>query len=96
MAGYVIYSRRSVIDAEKNREYARRVGATLSQFGGEVLAMADSTETLEGDLVLPTLIVIRFPDMERVREWYDSPEYAPLKQLRLESTTGDLIIFEST
>jgi uncharacterized protein (DUF1330 family) len=26
--------------------------------------------------------------------WYESPEYAPLKQMRLESNNGDIIVVD--
>ncbi|MGA7669846.1 MAG: DUF1330 domain-containing protein [Nitrolancea sp.] len=94
MASYLIYVRQSVQDQEKWVEYIRGVGPVTEQFGGEVIAAGAPAETLEGDLHLPPVTLIRFPSMERLREWYDSPEYAPLKQLRLEATTGNMIIFE--
>lgn len=94
MAGYFIYIRRSVIDEAKNREYTGAVGATLRQFDGELVARGASVETLEGDLQLPPITMFRFPSLERLREWYASPEYAPLLQLRLESSTGDFVVFE--
>ncbi len=96
MAGYLIYTRHTLLDEEKNREYARRVGAVNQQFGGEVIARAAVAETLEGELNLPPVTMIRFPSMERLRAWYDSPEYAPLKQLRLEASTGSMIVFEGS
>jgi hypothetical protein len=27
--------------------------------------------------------------------WWDSPDYAPLKQVRLESNTGDVVVVEN-
>ena len=94
LAAYLIYTRQSLIDAEKNLEYIRNVGPVTNQFGGAVISAGAVAETLEGDLQLPPITLIRFPSIERLREWYDSSEYAPLKQLRLEATTGNMIIFE--
>ncbi|HEX3722505.1 MAG TPA: DUF1330 domain-containing protein [Nitrolancea sp.] len=94
MAGYFIYMRRTVIDEAKNREYIQGVGATLRQFDGELVARGASVETLEGELQLPPITMFRFPSLERLREWYDSSEYAPLLRLRLESSTGDFVTFE--
>jgi uncharacterized protein (DUF1330 family) len=96
LAGYLIYTRLAILDEEKNREYVRRVGPVTEAFGGEMIAVASTAETLEGELNLPPVTVIRFPSMERLRAWYDSPEYAPLKKLRLEATTGNMIIFEGS
>jgi uncharacterized protein (DUF1330 family) len=32
--------------------------------------------------------------MEHFREWYDSPEYAPLKQLRSEASDTEFVVVE--
>jgi hypothetical protein len=31
--------------------------------------------------------VLRFPNMEAAKAWYDSPEYRPLRQLRIDELT---------
>jgi uncharacterized protein (DUF1330 family) len=38
--------------------------------------------------------VLRFDGMEALKDWYESPEYAPLKQMRLDSNIGDTIAIE--
>lgn len=88
--------RHTLLDHAKNQEYAQRVEPVLAQIGGEVIGAGVSAETVEGNLELPRLTLDRFPSMERLRARYDSPEYAPLKRLRQESSRGDLIIFEGS
>jgi uncharacterized protein (DUF1330 family) len=39
---------------------------------------------------------LRFETREALMAWWDSPEYAPLKQMRLESNTGDIIVVEGS
>ncbi len=96
MAAYLIYVRHTLLDPEKYREYIQKVGPVTAHYGGEVVAAAAATETLEGELELPPVTMIHFPSMERLRAWYDSEEYAPLKQLRLESSNGDMLFFEGS
>ena len=96
MAGYLIYMQRVLLDPQKFQQYIERVGPVTARFGGEVLAAGASVETLEGQLELPPVTVIRFPSMEQLRAWYDSEDYAPLKQLRIESSEGDFLIFEGS
>ena len=38
--------------------------------------------------------MLEFESMERFNEWYDSPEYAPLKQLRREASATDFVVVE--
>ncbi|HEX6121044.1 MAG TPA: DUF1330 domain-containing protein [Dongiaceae bacterium] len=40
------------------------------------LARGDAIEGIEGGWNLKGLLIIEFPDMERARAWYRSPEYA--------------------
>ena len=41
-------------------------------------------------------VLVRFDDRAAARRWYDSPEYAALKALRLEATHGDAVLLQST
>jgi uncharacterized protein (DUF1330 family) len=41
-----------------------------------------------------TLIVVEFPSMERLREWYASPEYAEALKLRRTALDRRLIFVE--
>jgi uncharacterized protein (DUF1330 family) len=37
---------------------------------------------------------LEFESIGRLREWYDWPEYAPLKQLRQEAAATQLVVVE--
>ena len=47
-------------------------------------------EVLEGDWNPQRLVILEFESMERFHEWYNSLEYAPLKQLRREAAVTAL------
>lgn len=96
MAAYLIYARRAITDEEKSREYSRQAVPQIQQFGGEVLAARGAVHVLEGEWQPQSVTVLKFDDIEALRAWYDSPEYAPLKQMRLESNVGDIIVVEGT
>ena len=38
--------------------------------------------------------VIKFPSYEKALEWYNSDEYKPIKQIRLENSIGNGIIIK--
>ncbi|MCL4748002.1 MAG: DUF1330 domain-containing protein, partial [Burkholderiaceae bacterium] len=40
------------------------------------------------------VVVVEFPTMERLRSWYDSPEYQPLLALRLGATGSKAVMVE--
>jgi uncharacterized protein (DUF1330 family) len=94
MAAYFIYARKEITDEAKSREYSRQAVPQIQQFGGEVLAARGAVEVLEGDWRPQSVTVLRFDNMEALKAWYESPDYAPLKQMRLESNIGDIIAIE--
>lgn len=96
MAGYFIYARKEITDEVKSREYSRRAVPQIQHFGGEVLAARGAVEVLEGDWKPESVTVLRFDDMEALKAWYESAEYAPLKQMRLDSNIGDIIAIDGT
>ncbi|TBC25579.1 DUF1330 domain-containing protein (plasmid) [Rhizobium ruizarguesonis] len=51
-------------------------------FGGRYVGRGGKTITLEGDWRPNRLVIVEFPDMESLMAWYNSPEYAPLLELR--------------
>ncbi len=47
---------------------------------------------LEGTWAYPRTVVIKFPSYEKALDWYNSDEYKPIKQIRLENSIGNGII----
>ncbi|MEQ8391005.1 MAG: DUF1330 domain-containing protein [Thalassospira sp.] len=72
----------AIKDQEKFKEYGAKAGPTLGQYGGELLIHGTHARTLHGGTDHSVGAVIRFPDQESLQEWYDSPEYQALIDLR--------------
>ena len=51
-------------------------------------------EKVEGDWSPTRIVVLEFESMERVKEFYYSEEYAPLKKLRLSATKSNMVMVE--
>ncbi len=77
-------------------EYGRRVLAQVAEIGGKLLIASPSPTVLEGDYAATWTAVIEFPDRATALRWYDSPDYAPLKTLRLTelTTEGTAALFD--
>ena len=71
------------------REYGRKLLPQLAAAGATVLVATPSPAVLEGGWPSTWTAVIRFPDRPTALRWYHSPEYAPLKRLRLQELTTD-------
>jgi uncharacterized protein (DUF1330 family) len=83
-----------VQDAAAFEAYRAQVPAAIARYGGRYLARGGKTETLEGDWRPPRIVLLEFPSLEQAHAFYASPEYAPLKALRLRSTRSRLLLVE--
>ena len=72
--------------------YKNAIGANIAAFGGRYLARGGATEALEGNWTPKRLVILEFPSMARLKEWYNSPEYALLLSLRKTSASSNLVI----
>jgi uncharacterized protein (DUF1330 family) len=93
MAVYAVVNVR-VTDPARYEEYRAEVPATIERYGGRYLARGGAVEVLEGDWDPQRLVVLEFESMERFRDWYDSPEYAPLRRLRGEAAATQFAVVE--
>lgn len=81
-----------VLDPALFEEYRQKVPATIAAHGGRYLARGGTTEVLEGSWSPRRCVVLEFPDMDRFRAWWSSPEYLPLRDLRQRATRSNLIV----
>jgi uncharacterized protein (DUF1330 family) len=93
MAVYAVVNVR-VIDPDRYSEYREKAPDAIARYGGKYLARGGTVEVLEGEWNPQRLVVLEFESMERFREWYDSPEYTPLKQLRSEASDTEFVVVE--
>ncbi|WBQ05896.1 DUF1330 domain-containing protein [Kribbella sp. CA-293567] len=91
MTHYAIANLRNVRPNAGIVEYLERIDATLAPFGGHFIVHGGEPETIEGQWD-GTLIVIEFPDHERARGWYDSPQYREILPLRTENSDGVAVL----
>ncbi len=73
-------------DRETYGKYSQANRNILKTLDFKPLALTDDFETLEGDTNGSSLVLLEFPDESEFRKWWDSPEYAEAKKLRIESS----------
>jgi uncharacterized protein (DUF1330 family) len=93
LAVYAVVNVR-VTDPYHYAEYRAKAPDTISHYGGKYLARGGAVKVLEGNWHPRRLVILEFESMERFREWYDSPEYAPLKHLRGEASATEFVVVE--
>jgi uncharacterized protein (DUF1330 family) len=93
MPAYVI-AEIQITNPVRYDDYKKLTPATLAAYGGKFIVRGGRTETLEGNGQPGRIVIAEFPDMESAMRWWNSPEYAAAKLIRLESSTGRLLAVE--
>ena len=75
--------------------YKQQAVPIVKAFGGEYIARGGALDVVQDELWSPTRIVLlKFPSMAKAKAFIESPEYAPVKQMRMDNSTGTLVIVE--
>jgi uncharacterized protein (DUF1330 family) len=93
MAAYIVVDL-TVNDPDGFARYRDMVPPTIAAYGGRYLVRGGAITPLEGDWNPRRITVLEFPSVEQARAWWDSPEYAEAKELRMRTTTTNMIIVE--
>lgn len=83
-----------VHDAAGFEEYRARAPALIRKHGGEYLARGGESEVIEGSWQPRRLVLFRFPSREAIRAFFDDPDYAELKALRLRTCDSNIVAFD--
>ena len=93
MPGYMV-GNITVTDPDLFAEYGKQVPATVAQFGGTYVVRGGAAEKIEGSYDPARIVILQFESVEKAKEWYNSDVYAPLKDMRMKASTGDLYFVE--
>jgi len=80
-----------------NQQYAQFAIPILHKHGGQMIAGSPLPKVKEGDWNGNWAAVLRFPTMAAAEAWYNSEEYEPYKNLRineLQSEEGRVVIID--
>src|SRR5436190_23680852 len=93
MAAYVIVEVET-IDHELMQPYRELAGPSVTAAGGKFLARGGGIDVLEGDRRPQRVVVIEFDSLEHARAWWESDEYRPIKEMRLQAGHSTMIAVE--
>ena len=91
MAAYMI-ARVNVTDWDKYNEYIKVTPGIIAKFGGRFIARGGETVTLEGPEEKWRMVVVEFPDLEKAKEFYSSPEYTDAKKIREGAALAQFVV----
>ena len=92
MSAYLIVDISAIRDEQTYGRYRQQVSSGLRDAGGEYLARGSEIDVLEGDWRPSRIVVVRFGSMQAGRDWWASPHYAQLRQMRQASTRTNMIL----
>lgn len=95
MTAYVVIDL-DIADPEGFQRYVDGVTPLIDKAGGHNLVFDDNALVLEGDWHPKALVVHQFASKAALQEFWDSPEYQPLKELRRRYSTVKVVVGENT
>jgi uncharacterized protein (DUF1330 family) len=93
MAAY-IFASVEITDPAAYEEYRKQVPGVIAAYGGRYLVRGGVVQRLEGDAPLNRLVILEFPDMARLKAFYNSAEYRPLLAIRQRAARSNLLAIE--
>ena len=89
MTAYLIIQG-EVTDQERWRAYSRAVVPLIERFGGRHLSAPGGGKLLEGEHPERITALFGFETMGQIQQFWDSPDYVPVKAMRQGAATLDI------
>ena len=71
-----------------------RAADAIQKYGGRYLARLGEVQVLEGSWKPNMIVIVEFPNLERARAWYNSPEYALALEMHDKALSRNLILVD--
>lgn len=82
----------TINDPDEYQKYLDGYDEIFERYEGEVVAVDDRPEILEGNCSHTRIVLIRFPDAAGLKRWYNSPEYQQLAKYRRNASKADILL----
>jgi uncharacterized protein (DUF1330 family) len=93
MPAYVV-SEVEVLDESFASDYRSLAAASIAKYGGRYLVRGANAQVVEGEVTDRRIVIVEFPSLEKLREWYRSSDYAKALQIRDRALNRRLIFVE--
>lgn len=91
----LLVARIKVRDPERMKAYSAAAGPTVAAHGGEFLGRGTFALALLGEGAAHVTGVMRFPSLDAVRGWFNSPDYGALAGLRAQAGEMEFFVYET-
>ena len=93
MSAYLI-ANVEVTNTEKFKEYLDATPVVLKKYSGRFLVRGGEFWVAEGKWNPKRLVVVEFDSLEKAKEFWNSKDYKPLRELRQALANTDMIFVE--
>ena len=84
----------NITDRDEYQKYLDGYDEIFSKYKGIVVAVDERPSILEGEWPYERTVLIRFPDDEEARRWYESSEYQNLAKHRHRSSNANIVLLK--
>lgn len=82
----------TVKNHEKLKEYVAGHLPSIAQYRGKILCRGFDPAVVAGNWTPQLLVIHEWPSREQFQAWYDSDEYRPWKELRMEACDMNMVL----
>lgn len=90
MSAYLI-ARVNVTNWDQYKEYTKVSPGVVAKYGGKFIVRGGEMATLEGPEETNRIVILEFPSLEKLKEFYRSSEYQAAKKLRDGASTASFV-----
>ena len=90
---YGIAAIEGILDEAVAKRYGELAHPAIEHYGGRFIVQDEEPRVADGDWPWHDFVLVEFPSMERLKAWYDSPEYAEARALAPAAFRGRLLMF---
>jgi len=95
MSAYVL-SEVEILDENAAASYRELAASSIAKYGGRYLARSAEAQVVEGPTTERRMVIVEFPSMRDLRNWYSSREYAEALKYRDAALDRRLMFVEGT
>lgn len=91
MACYLV-AQINVRDREGYKQYLDGFDEVFREYKGIIIAADTAPQVLEGEWPYMRTVIIRFPDVDEAKRWYESPAYRRLADVRRAASDSNIVL----
>lgn len=78
-------------DRDRYAQYEAGFAPILIRYQGQIVALSEAPESLEGNPLASRVIVARFPSRQHAVDWFNDPEYQAIAEHRRAASHADFV-----